>query len=292
MGVPAFYRWLAYRYPLSIADVVKEEPTITDDGVPLPIDASTPNPNGMEFDNLYLDMNRIIHPCFHPGTKFMAALLVALQSYVQTRLNLNPVILSDSNVPGEGEHKIMEYIRLQRNVHGSNLNTHHCLYGLDVDLIMLSLDTHEVHFSILREVITLHGQQDKCFVCGQVGHYAVDCHGNPETRRNNPQRQFHSSKPTPWKLPPWPSESVMKHFHHETSPCWIHYQATLQRFVFLTLVLSFCFTFLRMLTREDIWNVPAMIYIIVSFVNFTMRDREYFRFTLCAFNVGFTIYFQ
>ncbi|RLM91853.1 hypothetical protein C2845_PM08G09200 [Panicum miliaceum] len=215
MGVPAFYRWLAEKYPMVVVDVVEEEP-VEIEGVKVPVDTSKPNPNGLEFDNLYLDMNGIIHPCFHPedrpspttfGEVFQCMfdyidrlfvmvrprrLLYMAIDGVAPRAKMNQqrsrrfraakdaadaVILSDANVPGEGEHKIMSYIRGQRNLSGFNPNTRHCLYGLDADLIMLALATHEVHFSILREVVYTPGQQDKCFLCGQVGHLAANCEG-------------------------------------------------------------------------------------------------------------------
>lgn len=56
MGVPAFFRWLSRKYPSIITNCVEEKGE-SEDGTEVPGDASQPNPNGVEFDNLYLDMN-------------------------------------------------------------------------------------------------------------------------------------------------------------------------------------------------------------------------------------------
>ena len=64
MGVPAFFRWLCKKYPSIVVQAFEEKPKKDPNTEEkLPINKAEANPNGVEFDNLYLDMNGIIHPC-------------------------------------------------------------------------------------------------------------------------------------------------------------------------------------------------------------------------------------
>lgn len=60
----------------------------------------------------------------------------------------------------------MEYIRYLKAGKGGKIkldpNTRHCLYGLDADLVMLGLCTHERHFSLLREEVKFGKKNSKC----------------------------------------------------------------------------------------------------------------------------------
>uniref|UniRef100_A0A8D0F2D6 5'-3' exoribonuclease 1 n=1 Tax=Strix occidentalis caurina TaxID=311401 RepID=A0A8D0F2D6_STROC len=236
MGVPKFYRWISERYPC-LSQVLKEHQ------IP-------------EFDNLYLDMNGIIHQCSHPndddvhfrisedkifadifhylevlfriikprkvffmavdgvaprakmnqqrgrrfrsakeaedkikkalekgetlptearfdsncitpGTEFMARLHEHLKYFVNMKISTDKswqgvtVYLSGHETPGEGEHKIMEFIRSEKAKPHHDPNTRHCLYGLDADLIMLGLTSHEAHFALLREEVRFGGKKSQ-----------------------------------------------------------------------------------------------------------------------------------
>ena len=83
MGVPAFFRWLADKYPKVVVDALEVEP---EPGEPA-VDPSGPNPNGIEYDNLYLDMNGIIHPCVRgvegqPPPKTEEEMFVLIFAYI------------------------------------------------------------------------------------------------------------------------------------------------------------------------------------------------------------------
>ena len=97
--------------------------------------------------------------CITPGTEFMDRLHQHLKYFVSNKMSTDDlwrdvkVILSGHETPGEGEHKVMDYIRYEKSQPNYDPNTRHCLYGLDADLIMLGMCSHEPHFSLLREEV-------------------------------------------------------------------------------------------------------------------------------------------
>ena len=95
----------------------------------------------------------------------MCRLHKQLQYFVTSKISTDSlwqgvtVILSGHETPGEGEHKIMDFIRHQKSQPGYDPNLRHCLYGLDADLVMLGMCTHDPHFSLLREEVKFGGKK-------------------------------------------------------------------------------------------------------------------------------------
>jgi len=72
-----------------------------------------------------------------PGTDFMKELSRRMTGYfvgTEQKYGVNNVIVSTSNSPGEGEHKLFKYIREH-----DFINDNVIIYGLDSDLFMLSI---------------------------------------------------------------------------------------------------------------------------------------------------------
>lgn len=77
--------------------------------------------------------------CLTPGTVFMENLNKQIKNYYKNpeKYNLKNIIISCSDKPGEGEHKIFQFIRDHQEFHSDKTTV---IYGLDADLIMLCIN--------------------------------------------------------------------------------------------------------------------------------------------------------
>jgi 5'-3' exonuclease len=84
-----------------------------------------------------------------PGTPFMKHLSLFLNKFIKEELNKKcKVLYSDHAQAGEGEHKIINFIR---NLKEENENIVHIINSLDSDLIMLSMMLNKNNIYLLRE---------------------------------------------------------------------------------------------------------------------------------------------
>jgi 5'-3' exoribonuclease 1 len=72
-----------------------------------------------------------------PGTIFMSELNTITKAHFTKKDTSLNILVSGSNEAGEGEHKLFDYIRKNPEKHASETTV---IYGLDADLIMLSIN--------------------------------------------------------------------------------------------------------------------------------------------------------
>lgn len=90
-----------------------------------------------------------------PGTEFMESLHKNILDFVDEYEKLysrsvSSIEYSSYHEPGEGEHKILQHIKMSnyKNI---------CIYGLDADLIFLSLSLINKNINLLREEVNFKG---------------------------------------------------------------------------------------------------------------------------------------
>ena len=111
----------------------------------------------IDYSDICWDTNAI-----SPGTDFMINLSKLLQQYILTDPIFNniEVVFSDHSIPGEGEHKILNYIKQNSFDNEPNI----IIYGLDADLIMLSLVSNSNNVYLMREDIQFGKPQEGNFL--------------------------------------------------------------------------------------------------------------------------------
>lgn len=97
------------------------------------------------------DSEAIDHCAITPGTQLMYDIHQKLKEFIKKQKKTDSswskprVIYSGVFVPGEGEHKIINFIRESRTSPDYNPSLVHCIPAGDADLYFLALQTHEIN---------------------------------------------------------------------------------------------------------------------------------------------------
>ena len=110
--------------------------------------------------------------CITPGTEFMFRLDEYFKNWIENNIQNLPekIFYSNHMVAGEGEQKIFDYVR-SRELSGYGA---HIIYGLDADLIILSLISRLKGVYLLREKSLEHNTFERLIAIDEVRDYLYD----------------------------------------------------------------------------------------------------------------------